>query len=470
MHSRYLVTSTLLISLSLMAANVRAGAEIVVVNFDPPGLGFNDPTPVAPVGGNAGTTLGEQRLNVFGRAAEIWGATIESPVPIIVGALFSPLDCAETTGVLGAAGPTSVFADFPGAPLANTWHVSALADSLVGEDLAPGEIDLIAFFNGDIGVNPGCLTGLDWYNGFDHENNPDSELDLLAVVSHEIAHGLGFLELTDSDTGEFFLGLPDAYLANIFDTSLGRFWTELSDAERLVSQVNTGNLVWGGDSVTLAAPSTLGARPSAQFSGRATLRGSIEVAEASFGPALSSARPIVGRIALADDGVAPSSDGCEPFDLRPNQKIALIDRGGCAFTQKTLNAQAAGARGVIIVNNLPQGRPPLGGAAAGIEIPTVGVTLEEGNAMKADLARFKGALVTRLRLDRSFSSGVDANSGLVRLFAPDPVQPGSSTSHFDTSASPNLLMEPSINDDLAPSISLDLSPALLEDTGWQLAQ
>jgi hypothetical protein len=34
--------------------------------------------------------------------------------------------------------------------------------------------------------------------------------------------------------------------------------------------------------------------------------------------------------------------------------IALIDRGACGFTVKTLNAQAAGAAGVIICNNLPE--------------------------------------------------------------------------------------------------------------------
>ena len=47
------------------AAPARAAATIVIVNQNDPGVGFNDPTPVAPVGGNPGTTLGQQRLNAF---------------------------------------------------------------------------------------------------------------------------------------------------------------------------------------------------------------------------------------------------------------------------------------------------------------------------------------------------------------------------------------------------------------------
>jgi hypothetical protein len=61
------------------------------------------------------------------------------------------------------------------------------------------------------------------------------------------------------------------------------------------------------------------------------------------------------------------------------------------------------------------------------------------------------------------SSGTDT-SGNVRVFAPDPVQPGSSISHFDTVASPNLLMEPSITVGLGSD--LDLTDEQMFDVGW----
>ena len=80
--SRFPTGPALLGALALCLAPdaARAAASIVIVNNNAPGVGFNDPTPVAAVGGNSGTTLGQQRLNAFQHAADIWGATIDSEV------------------------------------------------------------------------------------------------------------------------------------------------------------------------------------------------------------------------------------------------------------------------------------------------------------------------------------------------------------------------------------------------------
>ena len=48
-------------ALFLLTAGQALAANIVVVSFDGPGVGLNDPTPATPVGGNPGTTLGQQR-------------------------------------------------------------------------------------------------------------------------------------------------------------------------------------------------------------------------------------------------------------------------------------------------------------------------------------------------------------------------------------------------------------------------
>ena len=68
------------------------GATFIINNLDGPGEGFNDPTPATPVGGNPGTTLGQQRLNAFQRAAEIWGGALESDVPISIEAALDPAE------------------------------------------------------------------------------------------------------------------------------------------------------------------------------------------------------------------------------------------------------------------------------------------------------------------------------------------------------------------------------------------
>src|SRR5579864_9727808 len=93
-----------LLALLLVAANLAfAGAKITIVNANAPGVGFNDPSPRAPLGGNPGTTLGQQRLNAFEFAANTWGSTIDSPVEIKILAAFTPLTCTPTTAVLGSA-------------------------------------------------------------------------------------------------------------------------------------------------------------------------------------------------------------------------------------------------------------------------------------------------------------------------------------------------------------------------------
>src|SRR5690349_6959223 len=124
------ITRFLLLSLLVLvaASPALADATIVVVNLDGPGEGFNDPTPAAPVGGNPGTTLGQQRLNAFVHAADIWAQTLDSNVTIVVNAAFNPL----AANVLGSAGATFIFEDFggvppfPGAAFANTGYSCAL--------------------------------------------------------------------------------------------------------------------------------------------------------------------------------------------------------------------------------------------------------------------------------------------------------------------------------------------------------
>ena len=52
----------------------------------------------------------------------------------------------------------------------------------------------------------------------------------------------------------------------------------------------------------------------------------------------------------------------------------------------------------------------------------------------------------------------------LRLHAPANFEPGSSVSHWTVDSSPNLLMEPRINRDIAPN--LDLTTLFMKDLGW----
>lgn len=231
------------------------GATFIINNIDGFGEGFNDPTPTSPVGGNPGTTLGEQRLNVFMRAAEIWGSAIDSDVPIWVEAAFDPLSCDASSAVLGSAGPIQVIRDFPNAPRSNTWYHSALANALAGTDLLPNSDDISATFNSSIDNNNSCLSGINWYLGFDH--NPGAGISLLVVLLHEFAHGLGFSGFVNLSTGRLLLNRADVFSVATLDNSLGLHWHEMNNGQRRSSATNTSNVVWDGLRVQTAADGLL---------------------------------------------------------------------------------------------------------------------------------------------------------------------------------------------------------------------
>src|SRR4051794_41840505 len=82
----------LVLAALLLAGSVPAfaSANIVIVNTNAAGGGFNDPTPAAPVGGNPGTTVGQQRLIALQYAASVWGPIPDSPGTIYIQAALTP--------------------------------------------------------------------------------------------------------------------------------------------------------------------------------------------------------------------------------------------------------------------------------------------------------------------------------------------------------------------------------------------
>jgi hypothetical protein len=291
-------------------------ATFTIQNIDTAGVGFNDTTFASPVGGNNGSTLGAQRLNLFNEAARIWGLFLDSTVSTKIKANFAPLTCNATQAVLGQAGTAGLPANFANAPFSNTVYVQALANKIAGSDLNGSTEEIVAQFSSNIDTGT-CLGGKTFYYGFDN-STPANKINLLIVLLHEFGHGLGSATSVNVSTGALFSGMQDAWTRQMWDASNGLFWSAMSDSQRAASAINNGNLFWDSASVRIAAPSYL-------------------------------------------------------------------------------------------------------------------------------------------------TAGADA-SGRVRLYAPTPLQPGSSVSHFDTTATPNLLMEPAIN--VGIPLTLDLTRQQLRDIGW----
>jgi PA domain len=454
----------------------QGAATIAILNNNAAGVGFNDPAPAAPVGGNPGTTLGQQRLNAFQAAANIWGAQLNSTVTIVVRAQLVPLTCNATGAVLGSAGPITVSRDFIGAPQPLTWYHAALANARAGVDLIPPPDifapDISASFNSNLG-NVGCLTGIPFYLGLD--NNHGSAIDLVTVLLHEFGHGLGFSTVTNAQTGVQIQGLPSAFDHFMFDTTQNLSWVNMTNAQRATSAVNSRRLAWTGPNVFAAVPAVLQAgTPSLIGLAPASVAGNYSVGNAQFGPPLV-AGGLDGEVMPVVDQANGTGLACTPLSaanaLAVNGKIALVDRGVCTFPEKAKNVQNAGAKGVIVVDNVAGAPPPgLGGIDATITIPSVRITLADGAIFKSALrfrSRTKSGVMVRMGLDMSVYSGADP-AGRALMYTPNPFQGGSSVSHWDTIATPNLLMEPSINGDLSHFVTTpqDLTFALLRDLGW----
>lgn len=97
-----------------------------------------------------------------------------------------------------------------------------------------------------------------------------------------------------------------------------------------------------------------------------------------------------------------STSGCESSDFSgfTAGNIALIQRGTCTFAEKAINAEAAGAVGVIIFNegNSPDREPLFGGTLGGpvVSIPVVSASFAFGIALN-DL--IDDGLMLRLKTD-----------------------------------------------------------------------
>ncbi len=462
-----------LVALSSVTAMSTHAAKFAIVNGDAPNVGLNDTTPAAPLGGNSGTTLGQQRLIALNYIAGIWGRALTGTNQTFeVLTQFAARPCSATNGVLASAGPFTIFRDFDNAKFPNTWYPGALANRLAGRDLDVDDGDAFPELAVTTNVNVGnadCIAGSGWYYGLDG-NAPADGFDFIKTILHEFGHGVGFLSFVDESTGELFDGRPSVWEHYLQDNTTNKRWVNMTNAERQASALNNQNLSWAGFRTFIAAQQTLKLATQIDlFIGDSQLSGFYVAGPLDFGPAEGSRRAS-GLLAIIDDTRAPGA-GCSPFTPEQagamKRRIALIKRGGCAFTTKVDNAQKAGAVAVVVDSNNPsfEGRPVLGipDPALSITIPSVLISQQDGAKLRTAAGRF----VIASLLETRRKAGTDL-FGRPLMFAPTEVNPGSSVSHFDITASPNLLMEPfAVGDE---SITLkpptDMTLPLLQDIGW----
>src|SRR5262249_48368371 len=140
-----------------------------------------------------------------------------------------------------------------------TLYTTALANKLAGTDLvtpdmSPDSDDIRARFNSNLGA-PGCLTGIGWYYGLD--TNQGTQINLVSVLLHEFAHGLGFASFANPATGSYLAGFSDIFAKFYFDNTAGKTSDQMTTEERLTSFINPRNVVWTGSHVVGNVPIAL---------------------------------------------------------------------------------------------------------------------------------------------------------------------------------------------------------------------
>jgi hypothetical protein len=272
------------VNLTALTSTSEPTSAPVTVVFDDPSsdcgtAGWTDATARAPVGGNSGTTVGEQRRLAVGEAVRRIQAELRMPAPIRVQACFANLGTGNSV-VLGQAGPRFLIRNVPSFRVGasgqslppwvdrhpwlppHTWHPGSTTSKLAGTAFcgyaggACNASDLRMTFNDQLDLG-NALGGRRFYYGFSPQVT-GNDADFIAVAIHELLHGLGFisyLELRSANSagnplvvGSKFQGFDDVYSARMVRineaTGEVRPLRLGTDAERAAAVVSETQLRW----------------------------------------------------------------------------------------------------------------------------------------------------------------------------------------------------------------------------------
>lgn len=126
--------------------------------------------------------------------------------------------------------------------------------------------------------------------------------------------------------------------------------------------------------------------------------------------------PVEGVDLDLDGNLADSTSGCEDsdFDGFTEGNIALVRRGACAFGVKAVNAQEAGAAGVIIMNTGTEGNTDVYAGTLGEPIgtvPVVGTSFALGEELAAEGTEVHLAMETISEMRETWNVFAETRAG-----------------------------------------------------------
>jgi minor extracellular serine protease Vpr len=243
-------------------------------------------------------------------------------------------------------------------------HTAGIAAGVTGQTAVVNGVNIDDLS----GIAPGAWLGN--YNVFPgNVLNARSE-DILNAVEAAIADGMDVLNLSLGGTYHGNNDLLSIGLDNAVDAGL-------------VVAVAAGNSGPGPNTVESPGRArkviTVGASTNQHFVGQPFTYPA--GGGTTIGAAVGDFPPLpAGSFDLFDT----HSNGCAGVDPGAAGKVAIIDRGACTFSTKVRNAIAAGAIGVVVINNVAgdpvaMGKDGLGGD----NLPAVMISKNDGAALRA---------------------------------------------------------------------------------------
>jgi hypothetical protein len=205
------------------------GAAAALVAVVPPAAAQIDETATATIKARYDANVPVSVRTATDFALAIWARRLESAVPIDVDVAWGaglPRNVAASTVPAGY----ERVSDDARVPV-------ALANALSGRDLEPNHPDLQMQLG----------SGIRWYTGTDG-NAPANATDMVTMVLHEVAHGLGFADSFRLGDGGLVYGrdgAPLAYDAHIADTTTGAL-VDAPDAADMFASATSNRIVWRG--------------------------------------------------------------------------------------------------------------------------------------------------------------------------------------------------------------------------------
>jgi len=220
----------------------------------------------------------------------------------------------------------------------------------------------------------GGVSGGLWVNT--NISNPNSEWSYVGISENQAISSITF---DPNDTNTFYVGTGEAFPSG-------------SDA------MTSGNGVWKSEDGGATWTNVLGGITGDSYfisASNITVNSPGGVAgdyqsypTTAFGSEITST--ITADFVLANDpsptGNQTSDMGCNAFGENATGRIALIRRGECNFDDKVRYAEDAGAVGVIMMNNVPGEPVPMGGDDTTITIPSVMISMSDGDTIEAAMA------------------------------------------------------------------------------------